>query len=160
MLTLPINYSHNTETVERVDLHRYVGKWFTIACIPQRMIPVMHNTAVEYRLNNKGNLKISKIYRRKGSFTREIILSGTAFIQENTNNAKFKVQYLWPFTDTAWVIELADDYSYAVIGNPSRTSLTILSRNEKMDSNIYSAILDRVKNKGFNTERLKLTPEF
>lgn len=160
MLTLPINFSHNPETVERVDLHRYVGKWYTIASIPQRIVPVVYNTAVEYKLTNKGNLKINKIYRRKGLLNKEIVLSGTAFIQENTNNAKFKIQYLWPFADSAWVVDLADDYSYAVISNPTKTSLTILSRNVKMDSVTYSGIIDRIKNKGFDTKRLKLTPEF
>ncbi len=160
MLTLPVDYSEKLATVERVDLHRYVGKWYTIASFPQLIAPLAHNTIVEYKLTNKGNLKVSKSFKSISRIVEDIILHGTAFIQENSNNAKLRIQYLWPFTDTSWVIDLADDYSYTVLSNPARTSLTILSRNLKMDSAIYSAILDRIKNMGFNIERLRLNPEF
>lgn len=160
MLSLPILYNNNLETVERVDLHRFIGKWFTIASYPQRIGPIVHNTAVEYRLTQKGNLKISKIYKSRGRMKKDLILSGTGFVEKDTNNAKFREQFLWPFGDASCVIDLADDYSFAVISKPDKSSLTILSRNIKMDPSTYSAIIDRIKNKGFNTDRLKLTPEF
>lgn len=159
MLALPVIYSDKLETVDRVDLHRYIGKWYTIASYPSPIAPIAHHTEVEYRLTNKGNLKVKKSFRSRGRFIQDLVLHGTAYVQENTNNAKFKVQYLWPFFDASCVIDLADDYSYAVISNPSRSALTILSRNPKMDSSIYSTIIDRVKNKGFNTDRLRKTPE-
>jgi apolipoprotein D and lipocalin family protein len=160
MLTLPIIYSDKLETVDRVDLHRYVGKWYAIASYPNRIAPIALHTEVEYRLTNRGNLKVRKSFRTKGRLIQDIILHGTAYVQENTNNAKFKVQYLWPFSDATCIIDLADDYSYAVISNPSKSSLTILSRNSKMDSSTYSAIIDKVRNKGFNIDRLRKTPEF
>jgi apolipoprotein D and lipocalin family protein len=55
---------------------------------------------------------------------------------------------------------LADDYSYAVVSNPDKKSLWILSRTPKMDEQIYQGILDKLKLKQFDLSILKMTPQF
>ena len=56
-----------------------------------------------------------------------------------------------------WVIDLADDYSYAVIGEPGRKYLWILSRTPKMDDAVYEKILGRIKEQGYDTSALVKT---
>ena len=76
---------------------------------------------------------------------------------KNTGNAKLKVQFFWPFRGKYWIIDLAEDYSYAVVGHPNRKYLWILSRTPVMDQEIYNEILKRVKDKGFDIGKLKMT---
>ena len=76
---------------------------------------------------------------------------------KNTGNAKLKVQFFWPFRGKYWIIDLAEDYSYAVVGHPNRKYLWILSRTPVMDQEIYNEILKRAKDKGFDIGKLKMT---
>ncbi len=44
-----------------------------------------------------------------------------------------------------WIIDLATDYSYAVIGEPDREYLWVLSRTPHMDEALLTKVLDRVR---------------
>jgi apolipoprotein D and lipocalin family protein len=55
------------------------------------------------------------------------------------------------------VIELDPEYRYAVVSEPKREFLWILSRTPKMDEAVYAGIVERLKSSGFDTARLKLT---
>ena len=78
---------------------------------------------------------------------------------KNSSNAKLKVQFFWPFRDKYWIIDLADDYSYAAVGHPNRKYLWILSRTPEMNQQVYEGILARLKVKGFDTNKLNKTPQ-
>lgn len=78
---------------------------------------------------------------------------------ENTGNAKLKVQFFWPFKGDYWIIDIADDYSYAVVSNPNKKYLWILSRTPKMDAAVYQQIIMRLKEKGFDLTELKMTEQ-
>ena len=57
-----------------------------------------------------------------------------------------------------WVIELADDYSYAVVGEPGRAYLWILSRTPQMPEDTYARVVARLPALGFDPGRLVRSP--
>ena len=67
------------------------------------------------------------------------------------------MQFFWPFKAKYWIIDLADDYSYAVVSHPNKKYLWILSRTPFMKEEIYKQISDRLTIKGFDLTKLKLT---
>jgi apolipoprotein D and lipocalin family protein len=69
------------------------------------------------------------------------------------------VQFFWPFKGKYWIIDLADDYSYAVVGHPNKKYLWILSRTPKMEDAIYQNILTKIQAKGFAIAKIKLTKQ-
>jgi len=69
------------------------------------------------------------------------------------------VQFFWPFKGDYWVIDLADDYSYAVVGVPSRKYCWILSRTSTMNDDVYAGIVERVKAKGFDVTKFNRTAQ-
>jgi apolipoprotein D and lipocalin family protein len=81
------------------------------------------------------------------------------FIEKNSGNAKLKVQFFWPFTGKYWIIDLADDYSYAVVSHPNKKYLWILSRTAQMDAGVYQHLILRLKAKGLDTSKLQLTTQ-
>lgn len=150
----PHNYPP-LETVASVDVGRYVGKWYEIASFPFSYQKGCTCTTAEYEVLEEGVLKVINSCQKEGALDQAI---GKAYIVEGTNNAKLEVQFFWPFRGDYWVIDLAEDYSYAVVGVPSRKYCWILSRSVTMSDDVYAGILERVKAKGFDVARFNKTP--
>jgi apolipoprotein D and lipocalin family protein len=58
-----------------------------------------------------------------------------------------------------WVIDLAADYSYAVVGEPGREYLWILSRNPSMAEDTYAAVVGRLRARNYDVTRLLKTKQ-
>lgn len=145
------------ETVAQVDLQKYSGLWYEIAAFPQRFQKGCHCTTAEYKLTKHDYVKvINKCFKDSVDGKLETA-EGKAFVQENSGNAKLKVQFFWPFKGKYWIIDLAKDYSYAVVGHPNREYLWILSRTPEMDPELYQKIVKLVESKGFDSSQLQKT---
>lgn len=149
--------SQPLETVPFVDLKKYAGKWFEIAAYPQRFQKGCHCTTAEYTLSDKAYVIVENKCNRGGVNGKPSYIKGKAFVEKNSGNAKLKVQFFWPFKGKYWIIDLAADYSYAVVSHPNRKYLWILSRTPVMDESTYLKILERLKQKGFDLSMLKKT---
>jgi apolipoprotein D and lipocalin family protein len=158
-MTTTTLYAQNLETVPYVDLNRYAGKWYEIASYPQRFQKGCHCTTAEYTLSDKGYVIVENRCNRDSVNGKQSYIKGKAFVQKDTGNAKLYVQFFWPFKAKYWIIDLADDYSYAVVGHPNREYLWILSRTSKMDDGVYQQILSKLQSKGFDVTRLRLTEQ-
>jgi apolipoprotein D and lipocalin family protein len=143
------------ETVPQVDLARYMGKWYEIAAFPQRFQKGCHCTTAEYEMTDKGYVRVINTCRKDGPQGKVKAAKGKAFVVEGSGNAKLRVQFFWPFRGDYWIIDLAQDYSCAVVGDKTRKYLWILSRTPRMDEVLYQEILARVKDKGFDIGRLR-----
>lgn len=153
--------SHNgkaqdLETVHYVDLEKYAGEWYEIASIPQSFQKGCTRTKANYFANEDGTIKVinSCFLPEKGKTKTS---TAKAFVEDGSGNAKLNVQFFWPFKGKYWIIDLAKDYSYAVVGHPNRNYLWILSRNPEMDQNIYEKLLEGISEKGFDINKLEKT---
>lgn len=140
-------------TVASVDLQKYAGKWYEIAAFPQPYEKGCSCVSAEYILAKNKVKVINSCYKASG---RKASISGTAFTVKNSNNSKLKVQFFWPFKGDYWIIELADDYSWAAVGSPDRKTLWILAREKKMDESLYQSVVEKLKQKGFDISKLRL----
>lgn len=147
------------ETVQSVDVNRYAGKWFEIASFPQKFQEGCHCTTAEYTATDEGYIIVENRCNRGAIDGPESYIKGKAFITKKSGNAKLKVQFFWPFRGKYWIIDLADDYSYAVVGHPNRNYLWILSRSPQMNNEVYDGILKRLSEKGFDLNKLKKTEQ-
>ncbi len=151
--------SQSLQTVPYVDIKKYAGKWYEIASYPQRFQKGCHGTTAEYTWSEKGYVIVENRCN-KGSLSGKLsYIKGKAFVEENSGNAKLKVQFFWPFKGKYWIIDLADDYSYAVVSHPNKNYLWILSRTSKMNDETYQQIIARLKEKGFDLAKLQLTEQ-
>lgn len=149
--------SQTLTTVPTVDLKKYCGKWYEIASYPQRFQKGCHCTTAEYTLTDKDYVVVENRCNRDSITGKQSYIKGKAFIEKNSGNAKLKVQFFWPFKGKYWIIDLADDYSYAVVGHPNRNYLWILCRENKMPEDVYQGILSRLKEKGFDLNKVQRT---
>ena len=158
MTTTTLN-AQTLQTVPNVDLNKYAGKWFEIASYPQRFQKGCHCTTAEYTLSEKGYVIVENRCNRDSVKGKQSYIKGKAFVEKNSGNAKLKVQFFWPFKGKYWIIDLANDYSYAVVSHPNKKYLWILSRTSKMDSIVYQGIISRLKLKGFDLSNLQKTEQ-
>ncbi len=142
------------ETVPKVDVQRYMGRWYEIASFPQSFQKGCSCTIAEYELMDNGKVRVTNSCDANG---KKKIATGKAWVTDKATNAKLKVSFFWPFSGKYWIIDLADDYSYAVVGHPNRDYLWILSRTPQVDKELYQQIVDRAKAKGFDITRLQVT---
>lgn len=84
---------------------------------------------------------------------------GKAKVADKKTNAKLRVTFFWPFYGDYWVIGLDPEYRWAVVGEPSRKYLWILSRTPQMTDADYERALAVVREKGYEPERLMRTAQ-
>ena len=143
-------------TVDNVDLRRYAGKWYEIARYPNRFQRnCQSDTTAIYTLRGDGKVQVVNACREKnGKITTA---RGTAKVVDKKTNAKLKVTFFWPFYGDYWVIGLSPDYQYALVGEPSRKYLWILSRTPIMEETTYQEVLRLVERLGYEQGKLQKT---
>jgi apolipoprotein D and lipocalin family protein len=145
--------------VQHLDLERYAGKWYEIARLPFSRQEGCVGTTAEYSLRQDGQIKVVNRCRDGAMTGAERVAEGKAWIVDKKTNAKLKVQFFWPFRGDYWVVELGRDYEYAVVGQPSRKYLWILSRSPRLEQETYEGILQRMAARGFDVSRMIRTPQ-
>lgn len=158
-MTTTITKSQELKTVSKVDLNKYSGKWYEIASYPQSFQKGCHCTTAEYTISEKGYVVVENRCNKDSVNGKQSYIKGKAFVEKNSENAKLKVQFFWPFKGKYWIIDLDDDYSYAVVSHPNRKYLWILSRTPKMNEEVYQQIIFRLKENGFDLTKLQITQQ-
>jgi apolipoprotein D and lipocalin family protein len=146
------------ETVPAVDIDKYMGTWYEISSFPQRFQQGCYCTMAQYSVNaKKGYVEVLNSCRKYSSTGIVDTARGKAFVADKVTNAKLKVQFFWPFTGKYWIIALAPDYSYAMVGHPNREYLWILNRMPQMEEAQYQKLVGMAAEKGFDTRLLQRT---
>ena len=131
-------------TAPHVELNRYMGVWYEIARYPNSFQKGCVGSKATYSLMDDGKVSVlNECY--DGSFSGKLrSAKGKAWVVDKETNSKLKVSFFWFFAGDYWIIDLADDYSYVVVGHPKRKYLWILSRTKTMEDTTYEAILKRL----------------
>ena len=145
------------ETVAHVDLDRYVGKWYELARYPNRFERECdRNVTAEYAKQSNGIQVVNTCLKVDGKAKRS---EGHAKVEDAATNAKLAVTFFWPFYGKYWVIDLGENYEYAVVGEPSRKYLWILSRTNSMPDAKYQQITQQLSAKGYDPNMLVRTKQ-
>ena len=86
-------------------------------------------------------------------------VEGIAHIVDSNTNAKLKVSFYWPFFGSYWIINIGENYEYAVVSEPKRQYLWILSRKPYMEESKYNKLVKSLANRNFDVSLIKVTPQ-
>lgn len=141
------------QSVAQVDLARYVGTWHEIARFPMYFQnQCVGDVTANYNKMDNGKIKVINRCRTKnGEFDQA---EGSASVVENTGHAQLKVSFFWPFRADYWIIGLDPDYRWAVVGNPNRKYLWILSRTKTMMPSDLAAAKASALEQGYELQQL------
>jgi apolipoprotein D and lipocalin family protein len=145
------------QTVPRVELRQYLGTWYEIASFPHRFQRGCIATTATYTLRDDGDIDVVNRCRKESPDGPEKVAKGRARVVDRATNAKLEVSFFRPFWGDYWIIELGDDYDYAVVGHPSRDYLWILARTPFMSFDLYQSILRKLSAQKYETARLVRT---
>ena len=143
-------------TVPTVDLGRYVGAWYEIARYPNFFQKGCRDSTAHYTLRPDGEISILNRCL-KGDAGEASEAKGRAWVAAPPDTARLKVMFFWPFRGDYWIIELGDNYEYAVVGTPDREYLWILSRTPTLSDTTYADILQKLAQQGFDPAKLLKT---
>ena len=144
-------------SVGEVNLERYAGTWYEIASYPNRFQEGCTGTTATYSLNDDGSIKVKNVCREGALDGPEMSAEGRARVPNSDRNAELEVSFFGPFWGDYWVIQLDPDYRYAVVGQPSRDYLWILSRTPTLPEETYNQILAKLTEQSYPVEPLTRT---
>jgi len=147
------------QLVEKVNLDRFIGKWYEIARFPHSFEEGLVGVTATYEQMDKGKIKvINEGY--KDSFDGEHKKAiGKAKVAKSGNPAHLRVSFFWFFYADYLILQLGENYDYALIGSTSDKYLWILSRSPQMDEDTYTMLVQKAKDKGYDTSKLSLVPQ-
>lgn len=147
------------KTVPKVDLKRYLGKWYQIAYFPTKFQPNLGGmVTAEYSLDDKGKIRVvnTSFQDDEGKVIRDQAI-GKAW-SVDPSNSRLKVKFVWFISGNYWIVKLDEqNYSYTVVSDPKRKYLWILSRTPAMDKAVYKEITDYLSTNGWKLDKLALT---
>lgn len=147
------------KVLTRIDLDRFMGRWYVIANIPYYGERGYVGSYVEYSLRDDGRID-DLFIGHKGSF--DAPLKTTKLLDtvvEKTGNAIWKASPLWPLRFDFLILEVDPNYSTALIGYPDKSLGWIFSRDPVMDDATYAMNLAKLDAQGYDTSRFKRVPQ-
>ncbi len=147
------------ETVDNVDLDRYLGRWYEIARFPNSFEEDCEGVTADYAKRDDGMISVVNTCRKGSPDGEEKQAEGRAKIADEQTSAKLKVSFFGPFWGDYWVIGLAEDYSLSLVGEPSGRYLWILSRTQTITEEARAQALGDLQGMGYNTEALYWTEQ-
>jgi apolipoprotein D and lipocalin family protein len=144
------------ETAPNVDLAKFEGTWFEIAHLPRPTQASCSGTTATYTARGAGQYTfVHACTLENGNFHQS---SALAQVKDGADPARLQVDFGGFFGDY-WILEVAPDYHYAVVGHPSRAYLWILSRTPTLSDADRQAVLAKASALKFDTTKLEYTKQ-
>ncbi len=138
-------------TVKQFDLERYMGTWYEIARFDHPFERGLSHVTATYELRPDGKIKVTNAGYKDG---KQKSANGKAKQPNPDDPGKLKVAFFLFFYADYYVLELDDDYQWALIGSSTDKYMWILSRNQKMEQDTLDFILRRARERGYDTSKL------
>ncbi len=152
----PVGNSAVPEPAKAVELDRYLGKWFEMARYEAPFQKDCDGVTADYALREDGKISVVNSCTRDGKRTTA---DGKAKIVEGSGNAKLKVSFFGPFYGDYWILDRAEDYSWAIVGEPSGRYLWMLTREAQPEPAVRALIEARVRDLGYDWSLVRVTDQ-
>jgi apolipoprotein D and lipocalin family protein len=146
--------------VQKLDLEKYLGRWYEIARFQHSFEKSIVGVTAEYSLRKDSRIKVINSGFRNdldGPFTQA---TGVAWVPDPRRLAALKVRFFWPFAGDYLIFGLDDEsYSWALVGADSRKYLWFLARSPAISDELYGRMLDLARNQGYDVSKLYKVPQ-
>jgi len=150
--------------VPSVDLSRYAGRWYEMARFPNRFQKsCAGDVTATYKVLDNGDIEVVNRCRKDdGEWMEANGIARRLSEEEPTSKLQVRFAPAWlsflPFVwGDYWVIDLAEDYSFALVGDPGREFLWVLARTPSLDDSTYARLMETAQREGFDTTRVVRT---
>ncbi len=147
------------KTVEKVDLTRFMGPWYVIACIPTFIETEAYNAIEDYRLEPDGTIKTTFTFNQGGFDGPPKRYNPRGFVVDRVNHSTWGMQFIWPFKSEFLITYLTPDYSQTVIGRNKRDYVWIMARTPQIPEADYQRMLRELADQGYDLAKLRKVPQ-
>ena len=139
-------------TIKEFDLQRYLGTWYEIARFDHRFERGLVGVTATYSLRDDGKIKVLNQGYKNSLDGKLDVATGKA--KTTHEPGKLKVSFFWIFYADYFIMELDENYQWALIGSSSDNYLWILSRTPKLEEETVTHILKKAHSRGYDTSKL------
>ncbi|WP_333852207.1 lipocalin family protein [Epilithonimonas sp.] len=148
-----VGIPEKANAIQNFDSEKYLGKWYEIARFDYRFEKNINQVTATYSKNADGTIKVeNKGYDYVKNEWKQS--TGEAKFVNSENEARLKVSFFKPFWAGYNVVDLDDDYKYALVAGKNLDYLWILSREKTIPDNIKNRFLEKAKAIGYDTSQL------
>lgn len=141
-------------TVKQLDLERYMGTWYEIARFDHSFERGLTGVTANYELRPDGKITVVNAGYKNGFEGKYKTAKGKAKQPNPNEPGKLKVAFFLFFYADYFILELDEDYQWVLIGSSSDNYLWILSRTPQLDQETLNNILDKARERGYDTDKL------
>ena len=123
--------SSDPAVIADVDFTKYTGLWHEVAHSPNFFQKDCLRSTAEYQIIDASSVSVLNICYKENGKTSSI--SGVARVKDPAVPAKLKVKFNFFARGDYWIIDLDDQYQWALVSSPKKKNLFILSRTFPMD---------------------------
>ncbi len=145
--------------VKTVDLQKYIGSWYELVRLPNSFESGLTCVMANYSLKPNGDIKVVNSGHKIKDTSKVSTATGTAWVPDANEPTKLKVSFFWPFAGKYWILALDSNYKYAMVGDPSRDYLWILSRTKTLPESTIDTLLAHAQSLGFDTSKVERTAQ-
>ncbi|MGW0037368.1 lipocalin family protein [Gordonia sp. NPDC003376] len=147
--------------VPQLDVERYVGTWYQLAANPAPYnLDCVRDTTAKYTLLGERDVRVENSCTTITGQRRGIVgnarVNGVASLHVSFPGVPTQESLDGP--SNYLVTYLADDYSWALVGDPSRVSGFVLSRSPAVDKAAWQKIRRVVEASGYNSCLMLTSP--
>ncbi len=153
----PVGNPHPPEPGKTVALDRYLGRWYEFARYDMMFERGCEGVTADYSLRPDGQIRVLNSCHKGAPDGRLTTAEGRAKKVGDTLGAKLKVSFFGPFYADYWVLDRADDYSWAIVGEPTGRYLWILTRSPTLTPEARELVLGKVRAMGYDMTMLRFT---
>ena len=147
------------ETVDYVDVDRFMGDWYVIANIPTFLEKGAHNAVETYQWNSDGTIATTFVYRDGGFDGKRKQYTPKGFIEPDGSNARWGMRFVWPIKADYRIVYLTPDYTQTVIGRNKRDYVWVMARSPAISDADYQGIVRRIGEMGYDVSKLEKVPQ-
>lgn len=146
-------------TVEHLNLERFMGDWYVIANIPTFIETDAVNAIETYKKNQDGTIATTFTFHEHTPDGKRKQYNPKGFVVDEDSNALWGMQFIWPFKAEYRVIYLDDDYQVTIIGRSKRDYVWLMARQPDMDEMTYEELLSYMEVQGYDIQKIKRVPQ-
>lgn len=141
-----------------IDLPRFMGPWHVIAHVPYRGERGHVASRDEYTLRSNGKIGVHYVYQ-EGFGEPVKTLDSRATVKPDTGNRRWTTWFFGVIPTKFRILEVAPDYSWALIDYPGRDLAWVFARAPDMDDTLYAELLTRMGGHGVDVAQLVRVPQ-
>ncbi|MDZ7820464.1 MAG: lipocalin family protein [Candidatus Marinimicrobia bacterium] len=151
------SFSRSLDTVNEVELNRYLGTWYEYARLDVPFEKGMTKTQANYSLmdpdkEGRPRIRVVNSGMKKGKFKKA---KAKAVIPDPDEPGRIQVSFFGPFYSDYNIIALdTADYQWSLVSGSSRDYLWVLSRKPQLDPAVFAKLKAIAGNYGFDTSAL------